>query len=85
MTPCETLKTLITEQVLLDIEEAIDEIYTQIAESKNATEQQQKETAELQEMRKEFQALVAEIEAGELDGDECKEIIAEIEEMMEES
>lgn len=85
MTPCETLKTLITEQVLLDIEEAIDEIYTQIAESKNATEQQQAQTAELQEMRKEFQALVAEIEAGELDGDECQEIIAEIKEMMEES
>lgn len=85
MTSCEELKTLIQTQVMIDIEEAIDALYEEIAEQKQATPEQQEATMELQEMREEFKILLAEIESGDMEAEECEEILDEIIEMRSES
>lgn len=79
MNRCEALKHLVQHQVLADIEDALDELFAEIAAQKEATLEQQESVAELQEIKESFTELLAEIEAGELDAEECAEMIEEIE------
>ncbi len=72
------LKELIEDVVLLDIEDYIDDIFEEIANDKNASDENSKELKEMHEMRKEFQDILEDIKNDDLDEEECSEIFEEI-------
>jgi hypothetical protein len=84
MTNAEDLAELLKEDVIPEIEDVIDGLFESIANSKQASEADRKELSELQDLRKEFQLLLEEVEAGELDEEECEGIIDEIDMMRSE-
>ena len=84
MTQAEELVDLLENDVIPEIESFIDELYEKIAETKNASDEDEAELEELQELKKEFGVLLDETKNGELDEEECKAIIDEIDMMREE-
>ncbi len=72
------LKELIEDVVLLDIEDHIDDIFEEIANDKNASDENSAELKEVHEMRKEFQDILEDIKNDDLDEEECSEIFEEI-------
>ena len=78
------LKEILEDVVLPDIEDATDEIFEKIANSKNASEELKAELAEMHEMRDEFKEILKEIEDRTLDHDECAELMEQITEMIKE-
>ena len=76
----EKLQNLINNEVLPDIEEYIDVLFEKIA-SKNYTDEEKENLYEMQEMRDEFKDMLKEIDSGEMEEEECLEIIEEIHEM----
>ena len=83
MTEAEDLIDLLENDVIPEIESFIDELYEKIAETKNASEEDKTQLAELQELRQEFVLLLEETKNGELDEEECRAIIDEIDMMRE--
>lgn len=79
------LKELLETTVIPDIEDRLDEIFAEIAQSKNATDAQNDELKELHEMRDEFNEILKEIENRELSKEECAELYEEITEMINEA
>ena len=79
------LKELIEITVIPDIEDRLDEIFTDIASSKDATEEQNEEIKDLHEMRDEFNDILKDIENRELDKEECAELYQEITDMISDS
>ncbi len=82
MTNAETLKRLLNDEVLPDIEEYMDELFALIADKK-ATDEDKEELENMRELRKEFQVMLEELGSGEMDEEECLEIIEEVREMQE--
>ncbi|MEA3352594.1 MAG: hypothetical protein U9Q33_02085 [Campylobacterota bacterium] len=78
------LKKLIEDVVLPDIEDHMDHIFEQIANNKSSNDQLNDELAQMQEMRKEFQEILTEIDENSLDNDECTELYEDIMEMIKE-
>ena len=76
----EKLIKLIEEEVLPDIEEYIDVIFEKIA-SKNYLDEDEQNLYDMKEMRDEFKDMLAEVKTGEMDEEECLEIMEEIHEM----
>ncbi|NCB12127.1 MAG: hypothetical protein EOM78_10915 [Erysipelotrichia bacterium] len=83
MTIQQELEKLIKDEVLLEIEDYIDELFEIIA-SKKEDENTKEELSQMQEMKKDFEEMLADLQNGEIDEDECKEIIDEINEMRRE-
>jgi len=83
MTEAEALIDLLENDVIPEIESFIDDLYEKIAETKNASEEDKTQLSELQELRKEFTLLLEETKNGELDEEECRAIIEEIDMMRE--
>jgi len=79
------LKELIEETVMPDIVDRLDEIFEDIAKSKDATTEQNEEIKDLHEMRDEFNEILKDIENRELDKEECAELFQEITDMINES
>ena len=79
----EKLIKLIEEDVLPDVEEYIDVLFEKIA-SKNYLDEDETNLYEMQEMRDEFKDMLVEIKSGEMEEEECLDIIEEIHEMKEE-
>ena len=79
------LKELIETTVIPDIEDRLDEIFADIAKSKEATAVQNEEIKDLHEMRDEFNDILKDIENRELDKEECAELYEEIVEMIGDS
>jgi hypothetical protein len=79
------LKELIEKTVLPDIEDRLDEIFAEIAKSKDATAAQNEEIKEMHEMRDEFADILKDIENRELDKEECAELYQEIMDMISDS
>jgi hypothetical protein len=77
------LEDLIKNEVLIEIEDYIDELFEIIAAKKD-DDSTKEELTEMQEMKKDFEDMLADLEKGELDDEECKEIIEEINEMLKE-
>lgn len=73
----EKLLNLIHNEVLSDIDDYLDDLFELVA-SKKATQEQKDEIKELQEMRKDFMAIVEDIENDDMDEEEAQEIIDEI-------
>ena len=74
------LEDLIKNDVLIEIEDYIDELFEIIA-SKKEDENTKEELAQMQEMKKDFEDMLVDLENGEIDDEECKEIIEEINDM----
>jgi hypothetical protein len=81
----EKLKKLLEDVVMPDIEDAIDDIFEEIATNKNASQKEEDELEEFQEMRKEFTLILEDINNDDLEEDECKELLNEITVMIEEA
>jgi len=81
MSNTEKLKNFLLQEIIPDLEEAIDEMFSMIEKAKMASIADKEELQDLQEMHAECKDIVAEIEAGEMDDNEAGEILAEFVEM----
>jgi hypothetical protein len=77
------LEDLIKNEVLIEIEDYIDELFEIIA-SKKDDENTKEELAQMQEMKKDFEDMLVDLANGEIDDEECKEIMEEINDMRKE-
>lgn len=77
------LEDLIKNDVLVEIEDYIDELFEIIA-SKKEDERTKEELENMQEMREDFIAMLKDIESGDMEDDEAEEILEEIKEMRSE-
>ena len=78
------LKELLQKQVIPDIEDALDDIFEQINELKNADDATKEEIEELQEFKADLKDIVKDIESGDITDEECQEIIDDIKTAMQE-
>jgi len=78
MSYSEKLQELITNSVIPDLEERLDEIFEEIADSKDATEDAKEEINELREFKSDLQEVLDDIKSGNLQDDECQELIDDI-------
>jgi len=83
MTIQQELASLIKNDVLIEIEDYIDELFEIIA-AKKEDERTKEELSAMQEMRDDFLAMLQDIDDDSIDDDEAKEIIEEINEMRKE-
>ena len=81
----EKLQNLLENEVIPDLEVAIDELFEMIDKSKNATSQQKADLEEMRDMRTECFAIVEEIKRDELDEEEAKELLSELVELKTEA
>jgi hypothetical protein len=72
------LKNLLTSEIIPDLEEVIDEIFSKIEKSKMVSIADKEELLELQDMHGECKAMVSEINSGEMDEDEAEELLNEL-------
>ena len=76
------LKEIINNEVLVEIEDHIDDIF-EIIDAKKDTPELKEELENMQEMKKDFEELLKDLEAGEIDDEEAQEIYDEIVDMLE--
>jgi hypothetical protein len=85
MTKCaKELQELIEDTVFPDIEDAIDDIFEDIASNKKPSKEQEILLKQMNEMREDFQDILKDIQNDELEEDECKELVEEITKMIKE-
>ena len=83
MTIQKELEKLIKDEVLIEIEDYIDDLFEVIA-SKKDDENVKEELKHMQEMKKDFENMLEDLKNNEIDDEECQEIIEEIQEMLKE-
>jgi len=81
MTNADKLKNLLEQEIIPDLEAAIDELFLAIDKSKNASKEQKADLEEMRQMRTECFAIVEELGRDELEDDEVEELLAELVEM----
>ena len=84
MKKSEKLKNFLTLEIIPDLEEAIDEMFSMIEKAKMASIADKEELQELQEMHAECKDMVAEIEAGEMPEEEAADLLVELIDMKSE-
>lgn len=77
----EKLKNFLNLEIIPDLEEAIDEMFSMIEKAKMASIADKEELQELQEMHAECKDIVAEIEAGDMNEEEAAELLLELMDM----
>ncbi len=77
------LENLIKNEVLIEIEDYIDELF-EIVAAKKENDEIKEELKQMQEMKKEFEDMLVDLVHGDIDDEECEEIIAEINDMRKE-
>jgi len=75
------LVQLLQDEVIPEIEDYMDELFEKIAVEKKASSDDKEEYEELCEMRDSFKEMLKEAESGEMDEEECAEVIEELEAM----
>jgi microcompartment protein CcmL/EutN len=80
MSYAQELETLIKETVIPDIDESLDAIFEEIADNKEATEDAKEDIEELREFKADLQDVLDDITSGDIEEDECKELIDDIKE-----
>jgi len=85
MSNIEKLKNFLTQEVIPDLEEAIDEVFAFIEKAKEASIADREELEDLREMRDECKDIVAEIEAGDMNEEEAADLLAEFVDMKTEN
>ena len=78
MSYIEKLEELLTKSVIPDIDERLDEIFEEIAGNKEATEDAKEEIAELRDFKADLQDVLEDINSGDMQEDEAKELIDDI-------
>jgi len=78
MSYTQKLEELLTKQVIPDIDDALDEIFEQIADEKNANDEQKEEIEELREFKSDLKDVLDDIMSGEIEDNECEEIYNDI-------
>lgn len=78
MSYAQQLEELITKTVIPDIDERLDEIFQEIADNKEASEDAKEEIEELREFKADLQDVLDDIKSGDIEEDECKELIDDI-------
>lgn len=78
MTNAEKLKNLLENELLPDLETAIDEIYAVIDKAKKASASQKEELEELRDMRTECYAILEELNRDEMEADEIDALLEEL-------
>ncbi len=78
MTQAQKLEELITKSVIPDLDERLDEIFEEIADSKEANADAKEEIEELREFKADLQDILADIQSGDIEEDECTELINDI-------
>ena len=81
MTPATKLQNLLENEIIPDLEVAIDELFEAIDKAKNASKEQKDDLEEMREMRTECFAIVEELTRDELDEEEIKELLEELMEL----
>ncbi len=79
MSSVNRLKLLLEEQIIPDLEAVIDSIFQKIDREKTISLGEKEELKELQEMHAECREILIEIESGEMDEEEAKELLDELE------
>jgi hypothetical protein len=77
-TTTEKLKNLLENEILPDLEEAIDEMFAMVERDKTISLADREELEGLQEMHAECREILIEIEANEMEEDEAAEILSEL-------
>jgi len=78
MSYIEKLEELLIKSVIPDIDERLDEIFQEIADKKEATQDAKEEIEELREFKADLQDVLDDIQSGDIDEDEAKELIDDI-------
>ena len=78
MSYAEKLEELLTKSVIPDLNERLDEIFEEIADNKEATEDAKDEIEELREFKADLQDVLDDINSDDIDEEECKELIDDI-------
>jgi len=81
MTAIEQLKNLLENEIIRDLEAAIDETFQMVEKEKTISLADREELEEMQEMHQECRDILIEIEADEMDEDEAAELLAELVEL----
>jgi hypothetical protein len=78
MTEMDKLKNLLENEILPDLEEAIDEIFAMVERDKTISLADREELEGLQEMHAECREILIEIEANEMEEEEAGDLLAEL-------
>ncbi len=78
MTKTKQLKNLLENEIMSDLEEAIDEIFKTVEREKTISLADREELESMQEMHAECREMLIEIESGEMDENEAGELLAEL-------
>lgn len=78
MSYAEKLEELLIKSVIPDLDERLDEIFAEIADNKEATEDAKEEIEELREFKADLQDVLEDITSGDIEEDECKELMDDI-------
>ena len=78
MTNAEKLKNLLEQEIIPDLEAAIDELFAAIDKAKSASSAQKEDLEEMREMRTECFAIIEELGRDELEEDEIVELLEEL-------
>ena len=81
MSAIKELEQTLCEQIIPEIEESIDEVFIKIAEGKSASKEDKEHLQEAQSLKKDFEQMLEELQAGEIDEDEAQELLDEINEL----
>ena len=81
MTKIEQLKNLLNNEIIQDLEAAIDETFQMVEKEKTISLADREELEEMQEMHQECRDILVEIEADEMDEEEAGELLAELVEL----
>ena len=78
MSYAQKLEELLSKNVIPDLDERLDEIFEEIADNKEASEDAKEEIEELREFKADLQDVLNDIQSGDIEEDECKELIDDI-------
>ena len=78
MDSLDKLKNLLENEIMPDLENAIDEIFTMVEKEKTISLADREELENMQEMHAECREILIEIESGELDEEEAAELLSEL-------
>jgi hypothetical protein len=81
MTKIEQLKNLLENEIIQDLEAAIDETFQMVEKEKTISLAAREALEEMQEMHQECRDILIEIEADEMDEEEAGELLAELVEL----
>ncbi len=84
MSSLEKLKALLENEIMPDLEHAIDSIFQTIEREKTISLGEKEELSTLQEMHRECREMLIEIESNEMDEEEAKELLTELMDIMSE-